>query len=396
MNKLTADQIFDGYKIMQDKVIILDEKETILAIEDSSHHDTSSVKRVEGLIAPGFVNTHCHLELSHMKGVAPTGTTLLPFINAVISKRDVLQSEIDEAIVQADKEMYEAGIVAVGDISNKADTATCKDQSPIRYYTFVEYFDLMHPPFTENTIKQYNEVYDQFSENAKNKKSKVPHAPYSVSSGLSSYLNREVQAGQTISIHNEETQAEMDLFYSKSGGFIDFFGKMGVDFNELDVTNKSSIHHALCTSLNPIAKTLFVHNTLTDLDGIRAANRWSKDIFWATCPNANLYIENRLPNYKLFIDEGQCMTIGTDSLTSNWQLCIFEEIKTIQKYCSYVPLETSLKWATINGAKALGFENELGSIELGKKPGFVELPIVQVDGSLQIIDAPNKKLRIEL
>jgi aminodeoxyfutalosine deaminase len=395
MHKITANLIFDGYQLLQDKVIILDEYQKIAAIESSTDHDTTSVKHINGMIAPGFVNTHCHLELSHMKGIAPTGTTLLPFINAVISKRDVLQSDIDNAIENGDKEMYDNGIVAVGDISNKADTASYKAQSPIHYYTFVEYFDLMHPPFTENTIMQYNTVFDQFSENGKDKKSKVPHAPYSVSRGLSSYLNREVQAGQTISIHNEETQAEMDLFYSKSGGFIDFFGKMGVDFNELDVKNKSSIHHALSTSLNPIAKTLFVHNTLTDLDGIRAANRWSKDIFWATCPNANLYIENRLPNYKLFIDEGQCMTIGTDSLTSNWQLSIFEEIKTIQKYCSYVPLESTLKWATINGAKALGFENELGSIELGKKPGFVELPIIQVNGNLQIIDAPHKKLRIE-
>jgi aminodeoxyfutalosine deaminase len=395
MNKLTADHIFDGYKIIKDKVIILDEKETILAIEDSSHHDTSSVKRVEGLIAPGFVNTHCHLELSHMKGVAPTGTTLLPFINAVISKRDVLQSEIDEAIVKADKEMYEAGIVAVGDISNKADTATCKDQSPIHYYTFVEYFDLMHPPFTDHTINQYNDVYNQFSENAKNKKSKVPHAPYSVSKELASYLNKEARAGQTVSIHNEETQAEMDLFYTKSGGFIDFFGKMGVDFKELEVTNKSSIHHALATSLNPIAKTLFVHNTLTDINGIKAANLWSKEIFWATCPNANLYIENRLPNYQLFIDQGQAMTIGTDSLTSNWQLSILEEIKTLNKYCSYIPIETLLKWATINGAVALGFNDQIGSIEVGKKPGLVHLPIQEINGQFTIVDTKNRKLRIE-
>jgi aminodeoxyfutalosine deaminase len=395
MNKITANLLFDGYQILKDKVLILDDTETIVGIEDIVDHDMSSVKKVEGLIAPGFINTHCHLELSHMKGVAPTGTTLLPFINAVISKRDVLQSDIDTAIALADKEMHDNGIVAVGDISNKADTAQYKAKSPIHYCTFVEYFDLMHPPFTENTIKQYNEVYDQFLDSKKDKKSKVPHAPYSVSKGLAAYLNKEIKQGQTISIHNEETQAEIDLFYTKSGGFIDFFGKMGVDFEELPVTNKSSIHHALATSLNPTAKTLFVHNTLTDKEGIIAANQWSKNVFWATCPNANLYIENRLPNYQLFIDEGQTMTIGTDSLTSNWQLSIFEEIKTIQKYCSYVPLESTLKWATINGAKALGFDEMLGSIEVGKKPGLVQLPIQEINGHLKIVDSPVEKLRLE-
>ena len=65
------------------------------------------------------------------------------------------------------------------------------------------------------------------------------------------------------------------------------------------------------------------------------------------------------------------MTIGTDSLTSNWQLSILEEIKTIRKYASYVSLDTLLEWATINGAKALGFDHKLGSIEVGKKPGLV-------------------------
>jgi len=72
------------------------------------------------------------------------------------------------------------------------------------------------------------------------------------------------------------------------------------------------------------------------------------------------------------------MTIGTDSLTSNWQLSIIEEMKTIRKYASYVSLEEVLTWATINGAQALGFDDELGSIEVGKRPGLVGM-----DGALE-------------
>ncbi|MBK6273708.1 MAG: amidohydrolase family protein [Saprospirales bacterium] len=93
--------------------------------------------------------------------------------------------------------------------------------------------------------------------------------------------------------------------------------------------------------------------------------------FWATCPNANLYIENRLPNYKNFLETNAQVCIGTDSLTSNWQLNILEEMKTILKFSSYLDFETVLKWATLNGAKALGFADSLGSIEIGKTPGLV-------------------------
>jgi cytosine/adenosine deaminase-related metal-dependent hydrolase len=86
-----------------------------------------------------------------------------------------------------------------------------------------------------------------------------------------------------------------------------------------------------------------------------------------------LYIENRLPNYQYFLDTGAKMTIGTDSLTSNWQLSILEEMKTIARFQSYVPFQTLLRWATINGAEALGFDDQLGSIEVGKKPGLLLL-----------------------
>jgi cytosine/adenosine deaminase-related metal-dependent hydrolase len=126
--------------------------------------------------------------------------------------------------------------------------------------------------------------------------------------------------------------------------------------------------------MNPANRTIFVHNTLTDTEGIRAAEAWGKNgVYWATCPNANLYIENRLPRYDLFVAEGVKVTIGTDSLTSNWQLSILEELKTISKYQSYLPLETLLQWATINGAEALQFDRELGSLEVGKKPGLLLL-----------------------
>ena len=77
-----------------------------------------------------------------------------------------------------------------------------------------------------------------------------------------------------------------------------------------------------------------------------------------------------MPEYKKFIETNAKVTIGTDSLTSNWRLSILDEMKTILKYQSYLDFETVLKWATLNGAEALGFDNILGSIDIGKAPGI--------------------------
>jgi len=173
----------------------------------------------------------------------------------------------------------------------------------------------------------------------------------------------------TVSIHNQETPSENELFESKTGRFIDFYKAFGFSLDQFSAIGKGSIYYAL-EHMNPKNRTLFVHNTLTTNEDIKAAKTWSGNIFWATCPNANLYIENRLPNYQNFIDTDAKMTIGTDSLTSNWQLSIIEEMKAIAKYQSYVSFETMLRWATLNGAEALGFEKELGSIEKGKSPGL--------------------------
>jgi cytosine/adenosine deaminase-related metal-dependent hydrolase len=135
--------------------------------------------------------------------------------------------------------------------------------------------------------------------------------------------------------------------------------------------------------MNPANRSIFVHNTLSSRADIKAAQAWSPNTFWATCPNANLYIENRLPDYSAFIDTQARVTIGTDSLTSNWQLSILEEMKTIARYQSYVPFHTLLRWATLNGAEALGFEDTLGSLEVGKTPGIVLIQGISPDWKMR-------------
>jgi cytosine/adenosine deaminase-related metal-dependent hydrolase len=74
---------------------------------------------------------------------------------------------------------------------------------------------------------------------------------------------------------------------------------------------------------------------------------------------------------ELFVQNNLNVVIGTDSLASNHQLSILEELKTISKNFPEIETETLLKWATINGARALQMESDLGSFEKGKTPGIL-------------------------
>ena len=370
MRKISADYIFPvSADPIKEGVVILDNEGRILQLDERANHDPASLEIYAGVLTPGLINTHCHLELSHMKGKVDTGTGLIPFITAVVSFRDVPMEEILDAIENADQEMYDNGIVAVGDISNKLDTAETKEKSKINYYSFVEMFDFIQDANAESTYRQYKEVFEGQSNNNGNKKSYVPHAPYTVSKQLFGLIAQINSEDATVRIHNQETQEENEFFLSKSGGFLDFYKAFGIPLDEFEATRQPSIHYAL-ENMNPNCKTLFVHNTMSTAADVQAAQDWSNQVYWATCPNANLYIENRLPDYKAFIDNNARMTIGTDSLTSNWKLSILEEMKTIARFQSYVDFETLLRWATLNGAEALGYDDKLGSLEIGKRPGI--------------------------
>jgi cytosine/adenosine deaminase-related metal-dependent hydrolase len=179
------------------------------------------------------------------------------------------------------------------------------------------------------------------------------------------------------------------MFRSKQGKVLNLFEKLGFTFDHFNSSGKTSIYYAL-EHLDSRHRHLFVHNTLTQPEDVVAAHEWNNQTYWVSCPNANLYIENRLPNYQMFLDLNARVCLGTDSLTSNWQLSILEEIKTIVRYQSFIPLEELIRWATLNGAEALGIADRFGSIVEGKTPGL-NLISVNDQGNLDL-DSTVKKL----
>jgi cytosine/adenosine deaminase-related metal-dependent hydrolase len=193
-------------------------------------------------------------------------------------------------------------------------------------------------------------------------------------------LNEQTEA-QLITIHNQESAAEDELYLAKQGGFLALYNNFEIDINSFEPTGKSSVQSWL-PYFNKQQSILSVHNTYTsesDIDFlIKYSEKHSSLFSYCICINANNYIEQKNPPIEMLMNSDCNVVIGTDSLASNHQLNILEELKTIQLSNNPIfPLSTLLKWATINGAKALQLDSLVGSFEKGKKPGVVLIENIQ-------------------
>ena len=375
--KYKADQLFDGYRFHdQNNVLITDEKDKILEIVSASDAG-EDIQTRKGILSPGLINCHCHLELSHLKNVIPPHTGLVEFLCSVVTKRDFAPEIIQQEIINAEKEMYNNGIIAVGDIGNTSDTAEVKSNSKIHWQNFVEVlsFTDVH---AEKNLEHYIQVAKTLelklqSSNIIQRTSLVPHAPYSISPKTFKLIN-QLTKNQIISIHNQEHPAEDELYKTGGGDYLKLFKVFGMNESPFPVTGKCSIRSILPYFNN--GQTIFlIHNTFMPEEDVEFAKDYAKEkdlnLIWCLCINANLYIENKVPPIEMLMNHYCPLVLGTDSYSSNWQLSITKEMQSIQNNFPAIPLETILQWATINGAKALDWDDELGSFEKGKKPGVV-------------------------
>jgi cytosine/adenosine deaminase-related metal-dependent hydrolase len=203
---------------LKNGVIEINEDGSINAIlTQEEAQGIENIQHYNGIIVPGFVNTHCHLELSHLKGKIPEKTGLTGFIKQILGLRQQPEEEIISAMQSADEEMYENGIVAVGDISNLLISKSVKLNSKIYYHTFVEVFGFNRP--SEPIIEQGLHLKKDF---ASLKASVVPHAPYSVSNSLFNEIEKITNDDDILSIHNQETIGENELFEAGTGNLQTF------------------------------------------------------------------------------------------------------------------------------------------------------------------------------
>jgi len=321
LRKFQASEIFDGRTLLHDKVLITDTTGTILDLIDAEEAG-EEVEKWEGLLLPGLINAHCHLELSHLKDVIPPHTGLIEFLCSVVTKRGFDPAVVDHYLSVADT------------------LRNALRNSPIGHRTAI-----------------------------------VPHAPYSISPDTFARINQHT-AGEVISMHNQEHPAEDDLYRTGQSEYLRLFRIFGIDRSPFPVTGTSALRSVLPYFAN--GQTLFlVHNTSTPEEDIIWAEATAKangiKLVWCLSINANRYIENKVPPADTLHRLGCHLVLGTDSYSSNWQLSIAQEMKAIRDHFPSIPPEDILRWATANGASALRWEDQLGSFEKGKRPGVVLL-----------------------
>jgi aminodeoxyfutalosine deaminase len=390
--KFQADHLFTGYEwLSNDSVLITSPEGEIVDIVPSAEAG-ADVNIFPGILSPGFVNCHCHLELSHMKGIIPEKTGMVDFLVRVIQQRGFDAEVIKKAIEEAESNMLQQGIVAVGDICNTANTVEQKKAGRLLYHNFIETMG-----FIESTAAQRFEasraVYEQFARlyrTPAESNSIVPHAPYSVSPALFQLITR-FPGNHLLTLHSQESAAEREFIEQGTGDFHRLYEALHIDISFYKPAAKQSLPAYLSHFL-PNQSLILVHNTNTNKEDLEYVAHWPrpnaspKDSFWrgasgralpianlyfCICPNANIYIGNPLPDLDLLRQYKAAIVVGTDSLASNHQLSILAELQTIRKHFPHISTNELLQWATLNGAKALELDDVVGSFEPGKKPGVI-------------------------
>ncbi len=321
-------------------------------------------------MVPGLINAHSHLELSYLQGAIPPGCGYTGFAAGMSSVRDEFpDAERLYALSAADAALWKQGVSAVADISNGATTFAAKSRSRIYYHTFLELFGLnvrldasLGPVGAD--AERRGLVY-----------SATPHSLYSLEDGplleaVNGFSFKDVavygsEAGKKppLSVHFMESPGEADLF-GRHGEMWNWYGERG--WKPSFPGRYSSPADRLTALVPPERDIMLIHNCcITEEDMDKIIGHFTGRVTWVLCPRSNKYITGLTPPVQLLRRRGANIAVGTDSLASNHSLDMVEELKQF----TGIPLEELLRWATANGAEALGVGNSLGSFETGTKPG---------------------------
>ena len=368
MRKFSAQYIFtNAGKPLKRGIITTDDDGVIISVADTRGAlvESHSVEFYNGVIIPGFVNCHCHLELSHLKGEIEEHKGLGYFIEQVISKRDFAQNDIASAAANADMEMFQEGIALCADICNNDSSFPIKQNSRIKYINLLETFGLD----SANAQKRTDEIISISKASKKHGLpfNFVPHSVYSTSLELFRTLKKLSHANRVTSIHFMETEVESEFLSSHTGSIASTYKETGTMPSLPRLVKNHS--DAVLNEIIPTGNLILVHNVFADNATITSINKRT-NLFWCLCPASNIYIEKKLPPAYMLKEENCSIVIGTDSLASNKKLSVLEELKILQNHFPSISLEELIKWATINGAAALDETSSFGSIEPNKKPGL--------------------------
>lgn len=356
-----------------------------------SHVGISEIQRREGLLCPGFVNAHCHVELSHLRGRIPRQTGLPDFLRAVITQRHA-HSPAEEAYIQeriADtlQYMWQTGTRSLADIVNTTLTLPAKQIcSDLYIHNLIEQIGFDNPLCAEK-VALFEGIAEAFARAAL-PHSYAFHAPYSVTEA---WMQHRPPAG-IVSIHNQECAAENALYEEGRGAFMELYAEMGIAHGHFRPPKTTSFVYYFPRLVPQAHRVLFVHNTCmrpSDIAYYRSQEvAWQEKSFFVLCARANAYITGATPSTTLLDDVGDQICIGTDSLASNTDVSMLQEILFLQKTYR-VSVERLLYWATYNGARALDIVDRFGHFDAGKQPGILLIQGVDPEGFTEEVTLEN-------
>lgn len=383
----TAERIYSPAGWLQHHVLETDEQGQVMALRPRQAADRPQL--IEGVLSPGLVNAHCHLELSALKGRVPEGTGMTGFITRLFEQRgDITPEQAHQAVTEALDAAWSSGTVAIGDICNGPISLAAK-QADHRVWThsFIELLGL-DPERADPIYQAGLALLDQFQEVSA---SITAHAPYSMSLPLLRKIGQGTAARR--SIHLLESQVERSLFEEAKGPFLRFFERFKLPYTGFKA--KGALEHVsqAFPAANPI---LWVHLTEATPGELEQLSRQFPNSHFCLCPRSNYYIHRRYPQLERFLPYSDRICLGTDSLASNHDLDMVSEMRILQERMPTLALHQLLFWASTAGARALGRADQLGQFAAGTSPGLVQLAPLGPGGMLlpetrarQIIATPH-------
>lgn len=360
--KIAAHYIFILNKFEKNGIITLSNDGVIENIELGVENidSLSGVEFYSGVLIPGMVNCHSHLEYSYVKGMIPQGGGLGKFIETIIGikiKNETPDEQKINAAAYWDAIMAEQGIIAIGDHNNNDYVYGVKSKSKIKYFNFIELFDLDNK--TSQEAYQFGLDRVGTSNKEGHVSSIVPHANYTMKqelinlTGGSKVGENGVKADGIVSVHFKES-----LELGGEGEFEAIYEGLSYDRDRI----------------------LLIHSIYVTREEIQKMKSKLKDkISVVMCPVSNLYIENNMSDLNMLREEGITVALGTDSLSSNVDLSMVKEMKSLQDNFSNLSLNDIIQMATENGAKTLCIDSWAGTFEKGKNPGVVLLSGINFD-----------------
>jgi cytosine/adenosine deaminase-related metal-dependent hydrolase len=324
-------------------------------------------------ILPALVNAHTHLELSYLRGRVPPTERFLDWIRTIMATRRQYPDASDPRILDAARaaiaDARASGTGLVGDISNTLVTARLLRDAATPAQVFYELLKF-NAPEPESMTREARAQADAAGDGGHVRVSLAPHAPYSVSPGLFGAIRADLDAhpGQVTTVHLAESPEELEFIRRGTGPWRVLLEELGVWTNEWEPPGGSPVEY-----LDQLGfldrRVLAVHGVQFDGDDLHRLR--SRDMTVVSCPRSNQHVGVGAPPLEAFYAMGVNVAFGTDSLASAPDLNLFSELAEARRLAPRVPARALLESATCQGAAALGFGEDFGTIEAGKRAQLI-------------------------